>query len=126
MRPEPARLQHHRCELAAVAGAADHGDGFRRVERGAPSRHEGVQRDVDRAVDASRVPFVLLAAVDELDVGESVVDTFDVGEILVYVEPGYQRPTISRSRALRRTSDRPPGRAGRTGPPPPPSRHPAP
>src|SRR5207247_9721868 len=92
VRLEPPRLEHHRRELAAVAGAADHGDGLRRVERGPASRHECVQRDVDRAIDPAGVPFVLLTAVNELDVGEVVVDTFYVGEVVIHVQPGYQRP----------------------------------
>jgi hypothetical protein len=36
---------------------------------------------MDRAVDSARFPFVGLADVNQLDLGETVVDVADVGEV---------------------------------------------
>ena len=69
-------------ELAPVAAPADHGDGLREIEDiRADARHDIVQRDVECTLDAARVPLGLLAAVDELDVIQRLVDAFDGAEI---------------------------------------------
>src|SRR5581483_11354250 len=131
---EPASPEHQRGELAAVAAAADDRHRALGVEVARRSGHDGVQRDVEGALDASRRPLVRLAAVDQLNLVQPLVDAArrrELGlEVLGHRTPnpiravGYPPPPTRRPRAragTRRT--RParerPGRAGRIAPPPP-------
>jgi hypothetical protein len=70
VRLEAARLQHERGELAAVAGTTHDHRRLARVQVVDRPGEDRVQRNVDRALDTSRGPFVRFTAVDDLDLVE--------------------------------------------------------
>src|SRR5207247_10867367 len=58
VRLEPAGPEHERRELAPVPRAAHHDDRLGGVELTRDARHDRVERDVHRALDPTRHPFV--------------------------------------------------------------------
>src|SRR5581483_3081759 len=121
-----------RRKLAAVAAAADHRDRSLRVELAGRAGHDGVQRNVEGALDPPGGPLVRLAAVHELDLVQPLVDAARRGELALEVVDhrnpnpirvvGYPRARARPGRARARTprtrrARGRPGRAGRTAPP---------